>query len=131
MTTRKHFILSIITLFAWGLFYLIGSPSNYFVDWDLANKILLSLITMFAIVPFIAFFVLLFIGADYLKTSFWFAFYASFLVAVFDFITIGLLANEGTNFLFSHWPQTIGYFYVWVSIPLVGVALERIFKKNI
>lgn len=130
MNFRRHFILSAITLSAWAGFFLIGLPSDYFVDWSSAEKTLLSLVTAFAVVPCIAFFVLLFLGGDYFKTSIWFAFYASVLVGVLDFIVVGIIQGSGILFLTSHWPQTLGYLYVWISIPLVGTSLNRIAKAR-
>ena len=130
MNLRKHLILIAVTLSAWAGFFLLGLPFDYFVDWSLAEKILLTLVTAFAVVPYIALFVLLFLGDDYFKTSIWFAFYASVLVAALDFIVVGIIQGSGIHFLISHWPQTLGYLYVWVSIPLVGASLNRINKHN-
>ncbi len=70
MDFRKHLILLIVTFFCWAGFYLLGLPFNYFLDWNLAEKILLSLVTAFAIVPYIAFFTVLFIGKPILKQVF-------------------------------------------------------------
>ena len=125
MNKKRHLILISISFSAWLGYFLLGLPFNYFVDWNVAEKTLLSLISAFAIVPYIAFFVLSFIGADYFKTSIWFSFYASVLVFVLDYIVVGLIQGNGIHFLLSHWPLTLGYFYVWVSIPLVGIALKR------
>lgn len=126
MNIRRHFILIAITLSAWAGFYLLGQQSDYFVDWSVAEKTLLSLVTAFAVLPYIAFFVLLFLGGDYFRTSIWFAFYASVLVGVLDFIVVGVVQGSGLHFLISHWPQTLGYLYVWISIPLVGASLDRV-----
>ena len=131
MNIRKHLILFAITLSAWAGFFLLGFPSDYFVEWSLAEKTLLTLVTAFAVVPYIAFFVLLFLGGNYFKTSIWFAFYASVLVGVLDFIVVSMIQGRGMHFVISHWPQTLGYVYVWVSIPLVGSSLNRITKKEI
>jgi len=130
MTIRRHFILFGITFFAWTMYYLLGLPFNYFVDWNVAEKTLLSLISAFAIIPYIAFFVLFFLGNDYLKTSIWFAFYASVLIFVLDFIVVGLIEGYGIHFVISHWPLTLGYLYVWISLPLVGSVLERISREK-
>ncbi len=126
MNFRKHMILIIVTFFCWAGFYLLGRPFNYFLDWNLSEKILLSLVTAFAIVPYVACFTLLFIGKDYIKTSIWFALYASVLIFILDFIMIGLLEGIGIHFVVSYWVLTLGYFYVWISIPLVGFALKKI-----
>ena len=131
MNIKRHFILFTITLSAWAGFFLLGLPFNYFVDWNLAEKTLLSLITAFAIVPYISFFVLLFLGGDYFKTSIWFAFYASVLIGVLDFIVLGMIQGNGIYFVISHWHLTLGYLYVWISIPLVGASIKRITKEQI
>jgi hypothetical protein len=130
MSIQKHIILFVITILVWAIFYLLGLPSNYFVDWNLAEKILLSLVTAFAIVPFIGFFVILFLGGDYFKISIWFALYASVLIFTMDFIVIGLIKGDGISFLMSHWHLTIAYFYVWISLPLIGIALKKICEKK-
>jgi len=54
MTIQRHSALIGVSITAWLAFYLLGLPSNYFVDRDTAEKILLSLITLFAIVPYIS-----------------------------------------------------------------------------
>ncbi len=35
-------------------------------------------------------------------------------------------AMKGLFFLKSHWYITIGYFYVWIDLPLVGLALRKL-----
>ena len=62
--------------------------------------------------------------------SIWFAFYASVLIFVMDFIVVGLIKGHGISFSISHWPQTIAYVYVWIPLPLVGIALKKICGKN-
>ena len=130
MNIQKHIILFVITILVWAIFYFMGLPFNYFVDWNLAEKTLLSLVTAFAILPFIGFFVILFLGGDYFKVSIWFAFYASVLIFVMDFIVVGLIEGHGISFLISHWPQTIAYVYVWIPLPLVGIALKKISEEK-
>ncbi len=129
MNLRRHLILLAVSLSGWAAFYLMGLPFNYFLDWSLTEKILLSLVTEFAIVPYIAFFTLLLLGDAYLKTSIWFAFYASVFIFILDFIAIGFVEGVGIHFVISHWVSTLGYFYVWISIPLVGFALEKLSEK--
>lgn len=130
MNIKRHFILFTVTLSVWAVFFLLGLPFNYFLDWNLAEKTLLSLITAFAIIPYISFFLLIFLGGDYFKTSIWFAFYASVLIAVLDFIVVGMIQGHGIYYLISHWPLTLGYLYVWISIPLVGASIKRITKEK-
>jgi hypothetical protein len=125
---RKHLILFFVTFIAWLVYYLLGLPFNYFLDWSVVERILISLVTAFSVLPFIALLTLLFLGDDYFKTSIWFALYASVLVFILDFIVVGIIEGYGIQFVTSHWVQTLGYFYVWISIPLVGFALKKIKK---
>ncbi|PLX14256.1 MAG: hypothetical protein C0597_10270 [Marinilabiliales bacterium] len=130
MNPKTHFKLLLIALNAWLAFYFIGLSSNYYQDWSSANQILLSLIAAFAAVPLIAFITLVLIGNDYLKISLWFAFYASVPLAIVDFIVGGVIQKNGLNIFISHWYVTIGYFYVWIIIPLVGYFLVKL-KQNV
>lgn len=125
MTTRQHVAMLLAVSSAWLFFYLIGIPSNYFTEWDLADQILISLITFFAAVPFIGVLILILVGGDLVRTALWTAFYASVPLFVYDFIAVGVFRSEGFHYLISHWYISIAYVYVWVELPLIGVALKR------
>ncbi len=131
MNLRNHLILIVITLIAWAAFYFVGRPFNHYLDWNVAERVLLFLVTAFAIVPYIAFFVLLFLRGASFKTSLWFAFYASVLVFVLDLIMAGIVEGVGLRFMISHWLQTLGYLYAWISIPLLGFAMVKMSEKSI
>jgi hypothetical protein len=126
MNAKKHLILFLVGFFGWLFFFLLGYPSNYFTEWSLAGKIMLSLITFFAVVPFLGCLVLIFLKGNYLQTAFWMAFYASIPVFIFDFIVVGIVQDHGLSFLKSHWYITIAYFYVWIDLPLIGLALQKL-----
>ena len=130
MNTKKHLILFLVGFFGWLFFFLLGYPSNYFTEWSLAEKIMLSLITFFAVVPFLGCLVIIFLKGDYLQTALWFAFYASVPLFVFDYIAVGIVQGQGLFFLKSHWYITIAYFYVWVELPLVGLALRELINAQ-
>ncbi len=123
---KKHLILAGGPFFGWLFFYLIGIPSNYFTDWCLADQILLSLITFFAAVPLIGFFILLFVGEDYFKNALWLAFYASFPLFLLDFIIVGIIQGKGIHYLFSHWYISIAYIYVWPEAIIIALALKKL-----
>lgn len=129
MNRKRHIILLLIALSAWFVFYLIGLPSKYFQKWSTESQILLSLVTVFAIIPLIAFVTLILIGNHYVKVSKWFAFYASLPLAIIDFIICGIIQKKGLYVFISHWYITIGYFYVWIIIPIVGFTIEKFEKR--
>jgi hypothetical protein len=125
MTIKKHGILLLFTFLAWLGFYLLGLPSNYFTDWSLTEIILLSLFTVFGFLPVVGALVLIFMGGDYVRTSLWFAFYASVPLFFYDLIVAGLIGGEGFHFIVTHWYLSLGYLYVWIILPLVGWALQK------
>ena len=130
MNTKRHIILFVIVLIAWITFYLIGLPSDYFTQWKTSEKILLSLVTFFGIVPFLSFVTLVLLGGDYFRTSIWFAFYASIVIFIFDFIAVGIIEQKGISYIISHWPLSIAYLYVWIEIPIIGLVIKQIFTDN-
>ena len=126
MNIRKHLILLLVGISAWLFFYLIGLPSNYFTEWSLADQILISLITFFAVVPAVGFLLLLFLGDDYVETALWVAFYVSAPLFVLDYIVAGVIKGEGLHFLISHWYISIAYIYVWIELPTIGLAIRKL-----
>lgn len=125
MTIKKHFILLFIGVSGWLFYYLVGLPSNYFSEWSLANQIIISMITFFSVVPTLSFLILIFMGGDYIKTALWTAFYASIPLMCLDYIVVGIIEGQGINYLISHWYITIAYFYVWIEIPVIGLAVRK------
>jgi hypothetical protein len=125
MTFQKHIILWSFTFLAWLGFYLLGIPSNYFTEWNQAEIILLSLFTIFGFLPIVGAIMLILMSGNYVKTSLWFAFYASVPLFFYDLILIGVIGSEGLHFLVSHWWLTLAYLYVWLILPLVGLALQK------
>jgi hypothetical protein len=130
MNAKKHVIMFIISFVLWALIFILGYRWNYFLEWKLEEKILVSFITFFAILPFIGSLVIIFFKGNYLNTALWLAFYTSVPVALFDFISVGILQKQGLHYLTSHWYLTIAYFYVWINLPLVGLALQKFKEKE-
>lgn len=130
LSKKKHLILFLVCISAWLFFYIVGIPSNYFLDWKLSEKILLSFITFFAIIPLIGFFLMAFMNEDFLKIGLWTAFYASIPLFALDFTIEGLIKGEGLYYLISHWYLSIAYIYVWIEFPLLGIALKKLLKNS-
>lgn len=131
MNTKKHLILITVAFSGWAAFYLIGLPSDYFLNWPTADKILITWIGFFSIFPLICLFLVVFIGGDYFKTSLWAALYISVGPFILDYLVVGLIEGKGLRFLISHWYLTIGYFEALVVIPLVGLALKKLKGKDL
>lgn len=131
MNIKKHLILITVACLAWAAFYLIGLPSDYFLSWSSAEKILITWMGFFAILPLICTLVVVFLGGDYFRTSVWLALYASFGLFILDFLVVGLVEGKGISFLISHWYLTIGYIEALVVMPLVGLALKKFKEKDV
>lgn len=125
MTPREHMVALSVGLVAWLLFFLIGIPSHYFTDWTLAEQMLLSMITFFAIFPIVGTLVLIYIGHDYVRAACWLAFYWSVPLFLLDFTIVGILKGEGLGFFASHWYASIAYLYVWIELPIIGWAMNK------
>ena len=91
----------------------------------MAELILLSLFTIFGFLPGVSALVLIFMNGNYVKTSLWFAFYASVPLSIYDFIVVGVIGGEGFHFIVTHWYISLAYLYVWIILPLVGLALQK------
>ncbi|MCP4539643.1 MAG: hypothetical protein GY832_21105 [Chloroflexi bacterium] len=126
MNVQKHLTIWLVTFVAWLGFYLLGILSNYYTEWSHAALVLLSLVGFFAVVPLIGCVVLICLGGDHVRTSFWFAFYASIPLFIYDFVLVGIIGGEGFRYLVSHWYLTIAYVYVWIELPIIGLALKKL-----
>lgn len=131
MKTRDHLLLASICILLWAGFFVLGIQYNYFQDFTSESMLLLLLITYLCIIPILATFVLSFLKVPFLRASVWFAFYASAPLFLLDYITVGIIKGEGFHFLISHWYLTLGYFLVWIELPLVGKSLEKLSLKII
>ncbi|MBN1647618.1 MAG: hypothetical protein JW874_06265 [Spirochaetales bacterium] len=125
MSFRTHLILCAVSVIVWFVFYLIGMSFHYFIDWSTGEKILIVWITLFAILPLICFFLVVFLGGDYFRTSLWAAFYATVCPFILDTLFVGIFQKNGMGFLVSHWYLTAGYLETLIIMPLTGLALRK------
>ncbi len=131
MKIRYHLLFAGICILLWAGFYSIGLPYNYFQDLSHEAMILLLFSTFLVVIPIIAVILFVFIKVTFLRASVWLAFYASVPAFILDFIFVGIVNGEGLHFLVSHWYLTLGYFAVWIELPLIGKSLEKLSIKII
>lgn len=129
MNIKKHLILIAVAFLGWAAFYLIGLSSDYFLNWSTAEKILITWMGFFSILPLICFLLVVFLSGDYFKNSLWVAFYISVGPFILDYLVVGIIEGKGISFLISHWYLTIGYLEALFIMPLVGLALKK-FKEQ-
>ena len=131
MKARQHILLAAISILLWAGFYILGLQYNYFQNFSSESMLVLLFSTLLGAIPVIAIIVLAFINVPFLKASVWFAFYGSVPLFILDYIFVGIIEGEGQHFLVSHWYLTLGYFAVWVELPLIGKSLEKLSLKII
>jgi hypothetical protein len=124
MTVWRHVALWLIGSLTWALFTILGLPWDTFTAWNLDQLILLNLVAAFAVVPLIGAMTLLLLGGDTVLTALWAAFYHSVPLLIYDLVLHRYIGGKGLGFLVSHWTITIRYLYVWIELPLIGLALD-------
>jgi len=124
MKPRKHLRLLILVSIAWALFWLVGLP-DYYKQYSVTFMVLFDLV----ILPPIWFIV--FRSSKYSKpgnainVSFWWAFYISVPLFVYDFLYCGYYLGHGLQFLVSYWYLTVYYVLPWILFLPTGWLVER------
>jgi hypothetical protein len=129
MKAKYHFTMLLVAFIAWAAFYFIGLPSDYYTSWSLTEKILIILISFFAVFPAFSIMINIFLEGDYMKLNLWLALYASVGIFIFDFIAVGLIEGKGIGFLITHWIQTAGYIMPWIIFPLIANTMKKYEEK--
>jgi len=64
-----------------------------------------------------------------LNDGFWWSFYISVPLFIYDLLYCGLYLDHGMNFLDKYWYLTVYYILPWVLFPLTGWIVEK--KRNV
>jgi len=121
---RNHIVTILVTFSAWFGALLVGLPTDYFLQCSFNEQLLISVLT----IPFtmiLSYFLLVYFWKEnWIKSSLWIAFYASGPLYIYDYIYLGVIQNLGHSWYLDYWFLTIGYFWVWLVIPIVGLSLQ-------
>lgn len=124
MKPRNHLRLLVFVSIAWALFWLAGLP-DYYQQYSVKFMVLFDL----AILPPIWFIV--YRSSKYsrpgnaINISFWWAFYISVPLFVYDLIYCGYYLGHGPEFLVLYWYLTVYYVLPWILFPPTGWLVER------
>ena len=125
MKPRKHLRLFILVSIAWALFWLAGLP-DYYQQYSATFMILFDL----AILPPV--WIIVYRSCKFsrqgnsLNISFWWAFYISIPLFVYDLVYCGYYLDHGFNFLTSFWYLTVYYVLPWILFLPTGWVVERL-----
>jgi len=124
MKTKNHIKVFCIASFIWFIFLLAGIPDYYL---QYSNQTMLLFVTILLIpISFIILIVFKPIKPDRrLRIAFWYAFYFTVPLAIYDTLYCGLYLGYGFNFLCVFWFLSIYYVIPWILFPMLAIILNK------
>ncbi len=124
MTPKNHIRLFVFVSIAWGLFWVCGLP-EYYQQYSTLFMVIFDLI----ILPPIFFLVFRSVKtsnpANIFRNYFWWAFYISVPLFVYDLLYCGFYLGNGLNFLSKYWYITVYYIIPWLIFLPAGWMLQK------
>jgi hypothetical protein len=127
MKIKNHIRIFIIATIVWFLFLLAGMP-DYYLQYSIPPMILFVTILL---IPISFLIVIVFKPIKQQKRltiAFFYAFYFTVPLAIYDTIYCGLYLGYGVNFIVVFWFLSIYYLIPWILFPLIALVLNRINK---
>lgn len=124
MSLKNHIRLLILVSIAWGLFWIAGLP-EYYQQYSVTVMVLFDVI----ILPPICFLVFRSVKKSnpekIFQNYFWWAFYISIPLFIYDFLYCGVYLGNKIQFLTKYWYITIYYILPWVIFLPMGWFLQQ------
>jgi hypothetical protein len=123
MRLKHHIRIFFIATIVWFLFLLLGMP-DYYLQYSIQTMIL------FVILLLIPIFIIILLVFKPIKSqrrltiSYWYAFYFTVPLAIYDSIFCGLYLGYGIRFLVVFWFLSIYYVIPWILFPIIAVGLN-------
>jgi hypothetical protein len=127
MQIRNHVRIFIIATVVWILFLLAGMPDYYL---QYSNQQMIFFVTIL-LIPISVIIVVVFRPVKKQKRltiAFWYAFYFTVPLAIYDSVYCGIYLGYGINFLLVFWFLSIYYLVPWILFPFIVIVLNRTHK---
>ncbi len=124
MRIKNHIRIFIIATIVWFIFLLAGMPDYYL---QYSNQKMIVFVTIL-LIPISIIVIMVFKPLKpqkRLTVAFWYAFYFTVPLAIYDTIYCGLYLGFGINFFFIFWFLSIYYVIPWILFPAVAILLNR------
>ena len=124
MRKRNHIRIFIIATIVWLIFLLVGMP-DYYLQYSNQHMILFVTILL---IPMSILITIVFKPINQqkrLKISFWYAFYFTVPLAIYDIVYCVLFLGYGINFLVVFWFLSIYYLIPWILFPMIAQLLNQ------
>lgn len=125
LSIKNHLSLLLMSFLTWGFFVIAGLP-DYYISWAYGSKVIIVILVTVLYVPLTPFLLKkMFPNQEYFKNSLWLAFYLTVPLFSYDCIFIGVIGEEGFEFMPKYWFLTFFYFSFWVQFPLISLLMEK------
>ena len=127
MRIKNHIRIFIIATIVWILFLIAGMP-DYYLQYSNQKMIIFVTILLIPISIIIAIVFKPIKQQKRLTIAYWYAFYFTVPLAIYDSLYCGLYLGYGINFLFVFWFLSIYYLIPWVLFPTIAIVLNQKYK---
>jgi len=123
---NHHIRIFLIATIVWLIFFLAVMP-NYYLQYSNHIMILFVTILLIPISIIIGFVFKPIKQQKRLTIAFWYAFYFTIPLLIYDSLYCGIYLGYGFNFLVVFWFLTIYYLIPWILFPMIVLILNRKF----
>ena len=123
MKLKSHLRVLVYASIAWFLFWVAGLP-DYYLQYSTTTLIWFDVLLL---IPFsiVIWFVFKPIKTNKrVKVSFWYAFYFTVPLAVYDYIYCGIYLGYGFDFVPVFWFLSVYYLILWILFPIIAILLN-------
>ena len=129
LTMRKgsHIRILSIASIVWIIFLLIGMPDYYL---QYSNQHMIIFVTIL-LIPISIIITRVFNSINQekrLKISYWYAFYFTVPLAIYDTVYCAIYLGYGIKFLVVFWFLSIFYLIPWILFPMIARLLNRAYN---
>jgi hypothetical protein len=126
MKIKNHIRIFLIASLVWLFFLLAGMP-DYYLQYSTKFMVLFVILLLIPISVIIFFVFKPVKSSRRLRIAFWYAFYFTFPLAIYDTVYCGIYLGYGVEFLSVFWFLSIYYLIPWLLFPVIAILLNRKF----
>jgi len=127
MRKRNHIRILVIATIVWIIFLIVGMP-DYYLQYSNQNMIIFVTILLIPISIVITRVFKSINQEKRLKISYWYAFYFTVPLAIYDIVYCAIYLGYGINFLIVFWFLSIFYLIPWILFPIIARLLNRTYN---
>jgi hypothetical protein len=127
MRIGYHIRILIIATIVWIIFFLVGMP-DYYLQYSNQHMIIFVIVLIIPISIIITKVLKPINAKKRLKISYWYAFYFTIPLVIYDIVYCAIYLGYGITFLVAFWFLSIFYLIPWILFPLIAQLLNRAYN---